>query len=83
MKDLRTILAISALGIGLAACNNTAPLASEGPLFDGGGYTIGSGSRLVEPDSTQTMPAGTSTTETPAGGSSTERGGGYTIGSGS
>lgn len=73
MKNLRII----------AACNNAAPLAPEGPLFDGGGYTIGSGSRLADSFGIQTSPAGASSTETPAGGTTTERGGGYTIGSGS
>jgi len=69
MKNLRTIMVSCAL-VGLAACGESdSPVAPAGPQYDGGGYTIGSGSRE----------AGAGTTSSDA---SPERGGGFTIGSG-
>lgn len=73
MKSKCTLLAVSMLCLGLAACSDSAPLTPEGPSFDGG-YTIGGGNRA---DTTTVAPvAGTTVT-----GTSAERGG-YTIGGG-
>lgn len=83
MKNLRTLLAAFALGLGLAACGDSSPalLAPEGARLDGG-HTIGGGNFVAPTDSTGSAPAITSTTETMAGDSTTTERGGFTIGGG-
>ncbi len=80
MKNLRTILVVCIVGAGLAACSDSGTLvAPEGPRYDGGSHTVGSGSRFGS-DSTSAV---TPLTETTADDGTANRGGSHTVGSGS
>lgn len=80
MKNPRTLLAACILAAGLAACNNSGTLlAPEGPRYDGGSHTVGTGSRFGS-DSTSAV---ASATETTADNGSVGRGGSHTVGTGS
>jgi hypothetical protein len=79
MKNVRSLLLLGIVGLGLAACGDSAPslVAPDAPRYEEGGHTVGSGSK----DPTL-QPAATSATETLSD-STTFRDGGHTVGSGS
>lgn len=80
MKNVRSLLLLGFVGLGLAACGDSAPslVAPDAPRYEEGGHTVGSGSK----DPTL-QPATTSTTETETLSDSTSFRGGHTVGSGS
>lgn len=81
MKNVRSLMLLGFVGLGLAACGDSAPslVAPDAPRYGEGGHTVGSGSK--DP---AFQPAATSTTETGTlSDSTTFRDGGHTVGSGS